>query len=346
MPDFSNGLDLNREGTVETPPSLFRYAENFMFAMYDPQVDVAMWLHLGTCPDDFGIWEDQVLLALPGDEGLLWMCSYHRTPPEQRPGGGSFRARCLEPFQRWQLMFDGVGVVSPYEEMLSGRVRDGRRQLCKFKLDLQSVAPAWDNHVSAKGGDKRGTMAEQAWASEHYQQLYRARGQIKLGDRTIPFDTTGVRDHSRGQRGHAPDKFGGHNLWSAAYDSGKAFGMQRMWLPDGTVTLNVAFVYIDGQFHQADVIDQPTFLDTVRLKGEPVSLVLRSPAGEHELKGETVKTLFATFDRPWGYPFGADLSWGYGIFAPGFARWTWDGETAYGLTERSGVPGALRHSQS
>lgn len=342
MRDFSCGLNPNREGTLVSAPDLFRFAENFMFAMYDPRVDVGMWLHLGTCPDDFGIWEDQVLLALPGDQGLLWMYSYSRTPPEKRPAGASLSFRVVEPFQRGHLHFDGVGVVSPYAEMLGGRVRDGHKELFTLDIEIESVAPAWDNHASAAGSKNRGDMKAQAWASEHYQQLYRARGNFKFRGENIAIDTTGVRDHSRGQRGHAPDKFGGHNLWTAAFPSGKAFGMQRMWLPDGTMTLNVGFVYIDGEFHHVDVIDSPLYLNDLRLHGDELSLHLRSPLGEHQLRGRTVKTFFTTLDRPWGYAFGADTSLGYGIFAPGFSRWEWDGEVSYGLTERSGVPGALK----
>jgi hypothetical protein len=342
--DFSCGLDLQRESTLAKAPDLFRYAENFMFAIYDPRVDVGMWLHLGTCPDDFGIWEDQVLITLPGDQGLLWMYSYHRTPPASRPAGSSLSFRVIEPFQRGQLRFDGVGVRTPYAEMMSNRVRDGHKELFSFEIDIDAVAPAWDNHASAAGGKDRGDMKAQAWASEHYQQLYRARGVLKLQDRTLEIDTTGVRDHSRGQRGHAPDKFGGHNLWTATFPSGNAFGMQRMWLPDGSVTLNVAFVYIDGEFHHADVLDAPHYLQRIQLGGEPLSLQLRSPRGDHHLRGETVKTIFTTFDRPWGFWFGADPEAEFGFFAPGFSRWEWNGEVAYGLTERSGLVGGPRRS--
>jgi hypothetical protein len=303
-----------------------------------------MWLHLGTCPDDSGIWEDQVLIALPGDQGLLWMYSYHRTPPQLRPAGGSFSFQIIEPFRRGRLHFDGVGVRSPYAEMLTGRVRDGRKELFAFDIEIEAVAPVWDNHASSadKSGKDRGDMKAQVWASEHYQQLYRARGTLKLEGKTLDIDTTGVRDHSRGQRGHASNKFGGHNLWTAAFPSGNAFGMQRMWLPDGTRTLNVAFVYIDGEFHHADVLDQPAYLNALTLKDDELSLVLGSPLGEHHLRGRTLKTILASLNHPWGYSFGADPNPERGIFAPSFSRWEWNGEVSYGLTERSGIPGALK----
>jgi hypothetical protein len=338
LTDFSNGLDPVREATLTSPPEAYRYAENFMLAGYDANCGIGLWLHLGTCPDDFGLWEDQVFLTLPDDEGILWMTAYHRTPPEKRPAGGSLAFRCLRPFEQWQVVFDGMLTHSPTAEMLSGRVRDGRRERVIFDFDTRSVAPAWDNNLSAGKGEKtsRGSMAEQAWASEHYQQLFSLRGELTIGDRHFSIDTTGVRDHSRGQRGHDHSKWGGHNLWTAAFPSGRAFGMQRMWTPQQQISLNVGFVYLDGQFHHVDVIGEPCLLADHRVAGDELTLQLRSPLGEHHLTGTTVSTLFVNLESPYGLSVGYDPQAGFGTFAPGFSRWEWDGEEAYGLTERSG----------
>jgi len=338
LTDFANGLDPAREGTLATPPDLFRYAENFMLACYDPQSGVGLWLHLGTVPDDFGLWEDMVLLSLPGDEGLMWMTAYTRTPAELRPAGAGLRFQCLKPFAQWRITFDGMLTKSPYGEMLSGRVRDGFKHRVSFDFDTHSVAPAWDNHQSADRGDAaiRGSMTEQTWASEHYQQLFTIRGNLKIDDRVIAIDTTGVRDHSRGQRGHSHGKWGGHNLWTGAFPSGRAFGMQRMWDPQGKLNLNVGFVYIDGQFHHVDVISEPAYLHQHNLRGDDISLVLKSPLGEHLITGHYQVVTYINLETPYGLSVGYDPKAGFGTFAPGFCRWVWDGELSHGLAERSG----------
>jgi hypothetical protein len=338
MTDLSNGLDPQREGTLHTAPGPFRYAENFMMALCDPVSGIGLWLHLGTCPDDFTLWEDQVLLTLPGDEGVMWMTSYGRPAPAQRPAGPVLSFRCIEPFQRWTVEFDGMLVHSSNTEMLSGRLRDGVKQRVSFSLDTRALVPAWDNHLTAASGDKatRGSMAGQSWASEHYQQLYQVEGTLQLGTETYTINTTGVRDHSRGQRGHASHQWGGHNLWTAVFPSGKAFGMQRMWSPQKQLNLNVGFVYLHGEFHFADVISAPDFLEQQTTGGDALQLVLRSPLGEHRITGVTTHTFWANLERPYGLSMGSDPQAGFGTFAPGFAHWEWDGEAAIGFAERSG----------
>src|SRR5438132_153983 len=213
--DFSSGLSVASEAALETLAPMFRFAENFMLAVYDARLDLGLWLHLGTCPDDFGLWEDQVLIALPGDEGFVWSYSYSRTPADLRPAGANLAFRCVEPYRRWQVSADGAGVRTPWDETMTGRVRDGAKVLFQIELDTEAVAPAWDNHASAKAGPGRGSMEDQAWAKEHYQQLFRVRGCVTVAGRVLDVDAYGVRDHSRGQRGHGYHKFGGHNLWTA-----------------------------------------------------------------------------------------------------------------------------------
>jgi hypothetical protein len=182
-------------------------------------------------------------------------------------------------------------------------------------------------------------MERQSWASEHYQQLFRATGAVTVGGRKLGFDGFGVRDHSRGQRGHAVDQFGGHDLFTALFPSGRAFGMMKMWQPEGTVSLNVGYVVIDGKLHHTDVLRTPQ-LTRPTFSGDDVSFSMRSPLGTHELHGETLKTLYATFEEPYysyGMAAGADLNSAERpfIFAPGFAKWTWNGETTYCYAERS-----------
>jgi len=330
--DLSSGIDPSAEHALADAPSgVFRFAENFLVAAYDPSADLALWTHLGTWPDDFGLWEDQVLCALPGDEGMLWSSSYSRTPADQRPGGANLSFRCVEPFRRWCATYDGVVVRSPYAEVRSGRVRDGDKERLTFELELECVAPAWD----PAGGHAAGALDGQAWASQHYQQLFRATGHVHLEDRSVEFHGTGVRDHSRGQRGHATDRFGGHDLITAAFPDGRAFGMMRMWDPQGVVNLDVGYVVIDGQLHPVEILDAPRLAKDFRLRGEELTLSLRSSLGIHELRGRVAATTVVTALRHLGMAFGADAERGETVFAQSFAEWEWDGEVAHGLTERS-----------
>lgn len=334
--DLSLGFDPARERVLRESTGQERFAENLMFALSDPSLGISMWLHLGTWPDDFGIWEDYIQLHLPDGLGTLWARSYARVPVDERPAGPNLRAQCLEPWRRWRLTFDGVVTRTPPEALRTGPACDGRRELLRFDLELTMAGPVWDAHSSAESKHGGGSMAEQVWAKDHYQQLYTVSGTITVGGEARPFAGSGVRDHSRGQRGQQQNQFGGHALISALYPSGKGFGMQRIWNPEGRITLDTAFVYIDGQYEFAGVVECPSLGRELRYAGERLELVLRSDLGEHRLIGEVVASGYIAFDD-----LGLGLNIGIwpnnpsGYFAPGFARWNWDGEESIGLTERS-----------
>ena len=204
-----------------------------------------------------------------------------------------------------------------------------------FEFDAECVTPVWDAHQSATSGRGGGSMEEQVRASEHYQQLLKITGRVELSNASYDLQTTGVRDHSRGQRGQTGgmDRWGGHTLIHVLFPSGRAVGVQRMWMPDGTVTLDTAYVLVDGAIHYADVENLPQ-LESVQLGGEKIHLALQSDLGEHHFEGEMLKTAFTTPIGK-GLSVGADTTGPYGVFGFGHARWTWDDEEAYGLTERS-----------
>jgi len=325
-----------REQCLAVAPPIPYFCENLLVTGYDPKVDVALWTHLGTYADDFSLWEEQLYVCLPGDEGLLWTVGVTRPPVDRRPAGPNLSYHCLEPFRRWEVRFDAVGVRTPYAEMLGGRARDGRRERFALNLDLEMIGPVWDAQESAKSHTGVGDMSEQVWASDHYEQLYRFAGELRLEDRTIPLSGTGVRDHSRGARGGASMKqFGGHALIGVLYDSGKAFGLQRILSPGGKTTLDTAFVVLDGQFHYAAVLEIPVLGEQLHVAGEPLRVRLRSALGEHVMQGELLKASFISAYMP-GSATGVDLAAPEPfIFSQGHARWSWDGEAGYGLTERS-----------
>lgn len=339
--DLGAGLDPALDRALSQPPaSVEAYGENYLMVAYEPEADLGLWLHLGTWPEDFGLWEDISLLALPGDDGLLWARGYHRSAVELRPCGPNLRFACVDPFRHWRITFDGVCIRTPYQAMLHGLAPDGPREKVLFDLDIECVTPVWDAHQSVASGRGGGSMSEQVWASEHYQQLFRVSGQVQLRDRSYEVHTTGVRDHSRGQRGHegGMDRWGGHTLIHVLFPSGRAVGVQQMWTPEGEVTLDTAYVLVDGSMHYADVHELPR-LAAVALAGEQMQLELESDLGVHRLDGEMLKTMYTT-PLGKGLSVGADVTAPYGVFGLGHARWNWDGEHGYGLTERSNRLGA------
>ena len=68
--DMSSGLPDERDFMSPECPDVPKWSENFLFTLYDPDADLAMWLHLGTVPDKWTMWEDRVLVMLPGRDGI------------------------------------------------------------------------------------------------------------------------------------------------------------------------------------------------------------------------------------------------------------------------------------
>jgi hypothetical protein len=326
--------DPTRERCLAEPPAdTPMYAENFLLAAYDAATDVGAWLHLGTWPEDFGLWEDIVLLSLP-DGDVLSMTGYRRTPVDERPAGSLLSFRCVEPFQRWRVEFDGLAARTPRRDLALGLVRDTGRERVTFALDVRCVTPLWD----AASTTGRGSMHEQVWASDHYQQLLRIDGELTAGGQTYPISTTGVRDHSRGQRGHAMDQWGGHTLIHLLFPSGRAIGAQRMYSRDGAPNFDMAYTLIDGVWRNADIIEVPRLSSLEDKQARAMTFEVRTEDATHRLEGEIATSWFMTPQRL-GLAVGADLAGPYGVFSTGHGRWTWDGEETVGLTERSfGAP--------
>lgn len=317
-----------RERCLAAPPAdKPMFAENLLVASYDPAAGIGMWLHLGTWPEDFGLWEDLLLLSLP-DGDVLTMTGYRRTPVEERPAGSLLSFSCIEPFRHWRVDFDGLLSRTPRAALDGGLVRDGRRERAALSLDLTGVTPVWDGAHTASSG----SMDEQVWASDHYQQAMRVTGTVSVGGVVHPLDTTGVRDHSRGQRGHAMDQWGGHTLIHLLFPSGRAIGVQRMYGTSGAPTFDMAYTLVDGVMSVAEVVEAPRLTELPGAR--ELSLTVRSGEDLHHLTGELVTSWPVTPQRL-GMAVGADLEGPYGVLLFGHARWTWDGETSYGLTERS-----------
>ena len=146
---MSSGLADERDFIVTDCPDIPNWSENLLFAVYDPDADVTMWLHLGTVPGKWTMWEDRVLVMLPGEEGVLSLRAYHHTAPERRPARPGVEFRQNTPWRRWQVSFDGFGLHTRVAEMLTGTTRDGPGKPFSAELEIECLTPAWDARTAA-----------------------------------------------------------------------------------------------------------------------------------------------------------------------------------------------------
>jgi hypothetical protein len=337
--DFSSGLPDERDFIVAQCPDVPMWSENLLFAIYDPNSDLAMWLHLGTVPGNWTMWEDRVLVMLPRGRGALSLRAYHHTAPERRPAGPGLEFRQREPWRRWQVRFDGFGLHTTQDEMLAGVAPDGPTQPFAVDLDIDCVTPAWDARTATRLASGAGDMESQKWASEHYEQLVRAAGTVTLETGSVPFSGYGWRDHSRGPRHGTLDGWGGHVILGCVYpESGRAWGLSRYYTREGRITLEGGYVFADGKFEHARVITAPRLLELSQ-QVEVLPVALAWSGGVLELEMQFDRTLWTSMQR--GLAVGKDLS-GLGLmYVLGHGRCAWDGEIGYFYSERSDCLNAL-----
>jgi hypothetical protein len=109
------------------------------------------------------------------------------------------------------------------------------------------------------------------------------------------------------------------------FPDGRAFGcLAYPPLPDGTERYNDAVIYQDGRLIPARIVSPP-FLRRIVFAGDDVSVELESALGRTRISGVTALSTFRIGNPDIG---GLNLQQGGG-------RFTWDGQSAYGMVERS-----------
>jgi len=246
---------------------------------------------------------------------------------------GPLTFELIEPLRRWKMTFDGEA----YENTVQGQVqgeRTGPRRRVKIDVDATMAVPPWSPGEQSR--DIATAKAVGAVGGHRHEQLFRCKGRFAIaGEDPIDFDGTGLRVRRNGARDTG--EFPGHIWMSALFPSGKAFGV--LGFPprlDGTPAYNEAFLFENGRKTYARVIEGPWMTQFVPHDG-PVDLVLETDAGRVRIEGRTHDSTYIRKGNPM---FGDWMQKGAEQyvalpFHQGGARYTWDGETTYGMIERS-----------
>jgi hypothetical protein len=159
-----------------------------------------------------------------------------------------------------------------------------------------------------------------------YEQLFRAKGTLRIGDETHAFNGSGLRIRRQGVR--RIEGFWGHCWQSALFPGGRGFGYIT-YPPrgDGKPTYNEGYVFEgDGDLVPARVVEAP-WLRKLVPRGDDVSVVLETARGRIRIEGDTALSTFA-MGRP-------ELPKDFPVLQQAGVRYRWDGETTWGMMERS-----------
>lgn len=244
-------------------------------------------------------------------------------------GGGPLAFHCVEPFKRWDVAFRGQAIETTTSRLIGGNDQGPRVDL-EFEIQTTMATPPyiqgslWSQDEQAR---KAFEIADNYIGGKRFEQLFRAKGLVRVDGREYPFSGSGLRIRRKGIR-HISG-FWGHCWQSALFPSGKAFGC-NVYPPrtDGVPSLNDGYLFRgDGPLIPARVVEAP-WLRKLQPSGEDVSVVLETAGGLTTIEGETVVATFDTKQRP-------HIGEEFPVLFQGGVRYRWDGEETYGMLERS-----------
>jgi prepilin-type processing-associated H-X9-DG protein len=250
--------------------------------------------------------------------------------PDGRPtviGAGSVTFRCIEPFRRWTMLFDGPAIDGHVSDQIAGAFSGKARIPVRLEVDMTMVTPAWvqDNSPEkvAKMSEADAIEAANMGIGYRFEHLFRAEGTFEVDGRTRRLRGSGLRVHRQSVRPLAG--FRGHCWQSAVFPDGRAFGFIA-YPPreDGSEPYNDGYVYQDGQMYPARAVQIP-WLRRIVGKGDDVSLELDSAVGRTRIEGTSALSTFRVGNPDIG---GLNLQ-------QGGALYRWGGQSAYGMIERS-----------
>jgi hypothetical protein len=192
---------------------------------------------------------------------------------------------------------------------------------------MTMVTPPWVQGALLKAAaDRLGEVEGGFMGGFRYEHLFRAEGVFEVDGRSRPFKGTGLRIHRQGVR--QMDGFWGHCWQSAVFPSGRAFGyIAYPPRADGSESYNEGYLYQDGRLIPARVTKAP-WLTRLVGSGDDVTLEFESELGRTVIEGESALSTFLV-----GSPSMPGLN-----LQQGGALYRWNGESAYGMLERSYPP--------
>lgn len=335
--DLTGGLDLAREHVFAKAPTTEGMRDAVNMWIWDDRGEIGLpRVAAEAVAPNWSTNEMQMNLAF-GDGRILrnWepgpACSTLGPFGEATVfGAGPMVFETVEPFRRYRTAFKGTAIDTSFEALLRGPA-DTRRVELEYEVECEAAAPPWvQGTMSADAGQmmSSGTIEAEFMGGDRFEHLLRAKGRVRVDGVERTFTGGGLRVKRQGVRRFAG--FWGHCWQSAIFPSGRGFGyIAYPPRPDGSPSYNEGYIFLgDGELIPARVIEAP-WLTRLDFRGQDLSLVLESKLGRTRIEGELVMAAPTM-------PLSGKTD-GIGPLLQSIGRFTWDGETAYGMTERSNL---------
>jgi hypothetical protein len=253
-------------------------------------------------------------------------------------GAGPLSFEVLEPYRHLRMRVDGTALATSVEAQMDGAL-PGQGEPgtpVEMRIDLFPAVPPFMNGALLEDAKRvldtqdEGDLMGHPW---RFEQLCRASGTVRIGDEQFTID--GGANRIRRQSIRRLATLRGHAWQAALFPSGRGFGyIAYPPRTDGKDTYNEGYLFDgDGDLVPARVVQAP-WLRTLAPKGDDVSCVLeRADGGTVHVRGETALSTFMIMPP--------DVGGGGLQLQQAIVRYSWDGEEAVGMLERSTTAAGL-----
>ncbi len=241
-------------------------------------------------------------------------------------GAGPMTFRMIEPFKRWAMAFDGTAVETHVRNQIAMDVDREKRIPLKYEIEMEMVTPGWVQDLSpekvAKMSPQERADAESMGIGWRIEHQFRATGTLTVDGATRDFKAVGNRIKRQSVRPLL--NFRGHVWQAAVFPDGRAFAVNSYPPAADGSTYADGYIYQDGRMYQGRATKVP-WLRRFKERGDDVSLEIESELGTTRIEGVTELCTFRVNNQEMG---------GFSLQQSG-AHYSWDGQTAYGMIERS-----------
>jgi hypothetical protein len=294
------------------------FNESMYVNLYDPVRRVGGFFRVGNRPNE-GHAEVTVCLFLP-DGRVAFTFARPEIRHNRAFDAAGMRFEVIEPFERLEVSHEGqVSLLDDPLKMSDPKRAFGEspRAMCTVRLVYHATAPVYAHSFDDEG---------ESFAPNHYEQLVRAEGTIRVGEEEFAVDGLGLRDHSWGPR-----------LWQTPWYYrwligvfGPDFGFMGAYFgrPDGSVALG-GFVWDGQELRTCERLDLDTTWTGQDAYHSEITLTLHAQGREWKAQGR-VLSLIPLRNRRAGPDGGLRTT----RICEGLTRWTLaDGRIGHGLTE-------------
>jgi hypothetical protein len=319
-PNYLNDTDERTHTPTDEP----LWSESYLIQAYDPDAGVGFFTHVNRTEWDVELWNDVFVVYLPDDNFVV--AKGFGLGDEEGPSGGGTSMRPVTPWQTIQLTHRSGALQTDGRAARASGITDARHVALNADLTFEGHGPAFD----------LGNIDEPPVGHAHYEQHGHITGTVSYGDTSLAFNGTGLRDHTWGPRDLG---FLGRHVWHhGLFPSGRWFSLAEVRDPsDENVMIQICRHGNADSIADSRLLSAPAFLNTEDDAWNSFDLELEVTGGTPaKIHGEVI----APFPFSWSgvneMVLGADrrTNPSHRYFET-MTRLEWDGETGYGLTERT-----------